>query len=131
MIGLTRLSLTLIHIVFFDLSKAFDSICHRKLLYKLSLYSLHPVCLAWIKAFLSDRSQRVKIKSCLSNPITCSSGTLQGSVLSSILFTIYINDLPSVIHHSNICLFADDVKLYNSIATQADIENLQSDINYT
>ena len=117
------------HCVFFDLSKAFDSICHRKLLYKLSLYSLHPVCLAWIKAFLSDRLQRVKIKSCLSNPITCSSGTPQGSVLSSTLFTIYINDLPFVIHHSNICLFADDVKLYKSIATQADIENIQSDIN--
>ena len=39
------------------------------------------------------------------------SGISQGSVLGSILFTIYINDLPDVVYNMT-KLFADDTKLY-------------------
>ena len=91
------------HCIYFDLSKAFDSVCHRKLIRKLSYYSLHPLCLNWIKAFLYGRSQRIKIKSTTSLPSACISGVPQGSVLSSILFLLYMNDLPQVIQNSKIC----------------------------
>ena len=101
--------------IYFDLSKAFDSVCHRKLIHKISYYSLHPLCLNWIKAFLSGRTQRMKIKSTTSLPTVCISGVPQGSVLSSILFLLYMNDLPQVIKNSKICLFADHVKLYTSV----------------
>ena len=67
--------------VFFDLSKTFDSISHRKLLWKLSYYSIHSACLAWLKDFLTNRSQAVKIKAALSSPINCIRGTPQGSVV--------------------------------------------------
>jgi len=98
-------------------------------LWKLSLCSVHPLCLDWIKQFLANRIQRVKVNSTLSNPVNCTSGTPQGSVISSILFIIYMNDLPSVINHANICLYADDVKLYLPITSPLDSTNLQSDIN--
>jgi hypothetical protein len=117
------------HCIYFDLSKAFDSVCHRKLIHKLSYYSLHPLCLNWIKAFLSGRTQKVKIKQATSFPSVCTSGVPQGSVLSSILFLLYMNDLPQIIKHSNICLFADDVKLYTSVNSLQDKQNLQIDIN--
>ena len=103
------------HCIYFDLSKAFDSVHHRKLIHKLSYYSLHPLCLNWIKTFLSGRTQRIKIKSTTSLPTVCISGVPQESVLSSILFLLYMNDLPQVIKNSQICLFADDVKLYTSV----------------
>ena len=115
------------HCVFFDLSKAFDSISHRKLLWKLSHYSIHPACLAWLKDFLTNRNQ-VKIKSALSSPINCIIGTLQAPAVSSLIFLIYVNDLPSVIKHSKICLYAD-VKLYICVSSVQDINDLQSDIN--
>ena len=102
------------HYIYFDLSKAFDSVCHRKLIHKLSHYSLHPLCLNWIKAFFSGCTQRIKIKLTTSLPTVFISGVPQGSVLSSILFLLYMNDLPQVIKHSKICLFADNVKLYTS-----------------
>ena len=63
------------HCFFFNLSKAFDSISHRKLLWKLSHFSIHPACLTWLKSFLTNRNQAVKIKSALSSPINCISGT--------------------------------------------------------
>ena len=74
------------HCIYFDLSKAFDSVCYRKLIHKLSYYSLHPLCLNWIRAFLSGHTQRIKIKLTTSLPTVCISGVPQGSVLSSILF---------------------------------------------
>ena len=115
--------------IYFHLSKAFNLVCHRKLIHKLSYYSLHTLCLNWIKAFLSGRTQRINIKSTTSLLTVCISGVPQGSVLSSILFLLYMNDPPQVIKNSKICLFADDVKLYTSINSLQDKQNLQNDIN--
>jgi hypothetical protein len=56
------------------------------------------------------------------------SGIPQGSVLVSILFTIYINDLPDVVQ--NIAkLFADDTKLYAVVNKEEEQHSLQNDIN--
>ena len=55
------------------------------------------------------------------------SGIPQGSVLGPILFTIFINDMPG----ETICpikLFADDAKLYQSVATVEDCEQIQEDL---
>ena len=72
-------------------------------------------CLA--QDFFTNRNQAVKIKYASSRPINCISSTPQGSVVSSLLFLIYMNDIPSVIKHSKICLYAGDVKLYKSISS--------------
>ena len=55
------------------------------------------------------------------------SGIPQGSILGPILFILYINDLPGVV--GSVCkLFADDCKRYRNIASEADQEEFQKDI---
>ena len=63
-----------------------------------------------------------------SDPATFLSGIPQGSVLGPILFVIYINDLPEVVKCGT-CLFVDDSKVFQQIATKEDALQLKSDIN--
>ena len=101
-----------VHAVYIDLAKAFDSVSHPKLLHKLKAYGIAGKLLTWISAFLSNRSQRVKVGDSLYNPAEVLSGVPQGSVLGRILFLLYINDLPDEIRTCEIKMFADDVKIY-------------------
>ena len=100
-----------IDLVFFDFSKAFDSVVHSILLDKLFSIGVCGILLEWIRRFLSNRSMRVKVAGALSKSISVISGVPQGSVLGPLLFIIYVNFVVSDIN----CyykVFADDVKLY-------------------
>ena len=98
--------------VFIDFKKAFDSVCHNKLLLKLAAYGITGNLLGWMKSFLTDRKQRVHVNNCYSDWADVTSSVPQGSVLGPILFLLYINDLTDVVHGCKIKLFADDVKVY-------------------
>ena len=76
-----------------DVSKAFDLVNHRILLEKLMHYQFSEVALQWFMSYFDQRSQQVSISGKLSSPNLILSGVPQGSVLGSILFFIYINDL--------------------------------------
>ena len=62
------------------------------------------------KAYLSDRFQCVFVDGKVSELLPVLSGVPQGSILGSLLFIIYINDLPSSLISSLAYLFADDTK---------------------
>ena len=115
-----------VDVVFIDFSKAFDSVVHCKLIFKLALFGIRNHTLNWIKAFLNNRSQVVKINGILSESLPVKSGVPQGSVLGPTLFNIFINDLVSNIQHSDVVLFAEDVKLFSKVPTelQIDLDNL-------
>ena len=117
-------------LILLDFAKAFDKVSHDLLLTKLERYGVTGKVHTWIKAFLSGRSQRVVLENEESEACMVTSGVPQGSVLGPLLFLSYINDLPdSILHGSEVRLFADDTVLYRFITTREDEEKLQSDLD--
>ena len=114
--------------IFLDLSKAFDTVPHKRLCNKLSFYGIRGALLRWIESFLTNRTQQVIINDKSSDPLPVLSGVPQGSVLGPLLFICYINDMPNNIS-STIRLYADDALLYRSIHNEKDVYALQNDLN--
>ena len=115
-----------IDIVYLDFRKAFDTVPHERLLQKLESYGITGNIISWIRQFLSDRMQLVKVGNEYSDKTLVLSGIPQGSILGPLLFTVFINDLPEGVQ--SVCkLFADDTKIFN-ISSNHDI--LQQDLNY-
>ena len=81
--------------VFLDFSKAFDTIDHKILLWKLHNYfGIRGTCLNLFKNYLSSRYQYINILGHYSSNNKMTIEVLQGSCLGSLLFLLYINDLP-------------------------------------
>jgi len=120
-------------LILLDFAKAFDTVSHQCLLYKLSWYGIHDQMqtLQWIESFLTGHYQKVVVENTCSNkvPVPVISGVPQGTVLGPILFSIFINDLPDTVKHSNVHLFADDCILYKQINSINGAQNLQSDLD--
>ena len=112
--------------VFIDLSKAFDSLDHSLLLAKLSGYGFDDNSIQWFTDYLSRRRQRVVLNHSFSDWAMVVRGVPQGSVLGPLLFSIYMNDLPGNMCHSQIALFADDIAMY---VTNADAAIVQAHID--
>ena len=114
---------------YLDFRKAFDTVPHARLINKLKSYNINGPVLNWITSFLSDRVQFVKINNSMSKYLDVTSGVPQGSVLGPTLFIYFINDLPNIIKHSKVKVFADDTKIYNSINDVNDTKCLQNTID--
>ena len=117
-----------VDVAYLDFSKAFDSVPHQRLIQKLSSYGFSGKLLLWIKSFLSNRHQRVVLNGSFSSWCAVTSGVPQGSVLGPLLFTLYINDIPNIVH-TNLSFFADDSKVYSVIKTIEDSHQLQADLD--
>jgi len=74
------------------------------------------------------RKQKVALNNNESEWSEVVSGVPQGSVLGPFLFNIYVSDMPLIIN-SPIVQFADDAKMFRTIATVNDFFQLQHDIN--
>jgi len=114
---------------YLDYRKAFDSVPHVRLLHKLHCLGVRHNVHEWIRSFLTDRKQRVRVDSALSSWSTVTSGIPQGSVLGPTLFVCFINDLPGIAQSSSVMLFADDTKVYAPVQSVEKVDSLQTDLN--
>ena len=105
--------------VFLDIEKAFDNVWHNGLRYKIFMLDLPTKMTLWLSDFLVGRVIQVNVNGFLSDKI--SPHYTQGSVLSLLLFLIYVDDLPKLHHRHNsksqfaynTALYGLPVKMYN------------------
>ena len=100
--------------VFLDISKAFDRVWHKGLLFKLKSNGIEGNLYNLIESFLCDRFQRVVLNGQNSKWEKISAGVPQGSILGPLLFLIYINDISENLE-SNVKLFADDTSIFSVV----------------
>lgn len=97
--------------VFLDLTKAFDTVSHFKLLEKLNNYGVRGISNKLLSSYLESREQYVKIGEEKSDINVIRYGIPQGTVLGPTLFSIYINELLFLKTEAKIIAYADDTVL--------------------
>jgi len=99
--------------ILLDLQKAFDSIWHRGLLYKLHLIKIPDYIIRIMRSYLKDRKFIVSFNGAKSTSYNANAGVPQGSVLGPVLFNIYINDIPKS-RKTGLAVYADNTAIYSS-----------------
>jgi len=115
--------------VFIDFVQAFDKVQHDILLRKLQKYGITGTALKWFQSYFSNRQLIVIKNGKKSKPYNLIQATPQGSSLSGLNFTMYLNDIPEILQHSKCIFYADDLVLYVQGTTPQEIEEkLQQDL---
>ena len=85
---------------------------HNLLIAKLGAYVFERDSLSFMKSYLKDRQQRVRVNNNFSSWEKIIAGVPQGSILGQLLFNIFISDLFAFVSSSNLSNYADDNTLY-------------------
>ena len=107
------------NVVFLDISKAFDRLIRELIVWKLKyICGISDPLVKWIHEFLNNRKQRVKVWGSTSNWMKTKLGGPQGSVLISLLFNLYMSDIPVDNMTDKLktrsSKFVDDVSIYST-----------------
>ena len=116
-----------VDVITFDFAKAFDSISHKKLIYKLQFYGICGKVQSWIKEFLNNRLFRVKFNKYKSNCYPVTSSVPQGTKLAPILYNLYCNDIVNNFKYAKVKMYADDLTIYAIIKNDNDRIKLQNE----
>ncbi|MEL7308580.1 MAG: reverse transcriptase family protein, partial [Pseudomonadota bacterium] len=117
-----------VRVLSIDFSKAFDKILHSSIVTSAQKFCLPPNIINWIKSFLSNRFQCVRVKGVFSSWSLIRSGVPQGSVLGPILFCMVVDSLSSVSPNSLCVKYADDITILHFVRCVSD-DHLQSELD--
>lgn len=112
--------------IMLDLQKAFDTVDHSVLLFKLKAIGFSGSAVNWVSSYLSGRSQMVDVNGTYSSAKEITCGVPQGSVLGPLFFLIYINDMKQACS-SDLFLYADDSAILVSHKDLAVVERTLSE----
>ncbi|MCP4985060.1 MAG: hypothetical protein GY928_03015 [Colwellia sp.] len=106
------------------------TVIHKALLYKMVHLNIPHKFIHWAKSFLRGRNNKVLFEGRYSRSRTFRAGVPQGSVISPLLFLIFINDITQQLPHNiNYSLFADDLALWTSNPKITTTQQLQQAID--
>ena len=92
--------------IFLDLAKAFDTVWIDDLLYKLTLLNFPSYIVHTISSYL--RCSEASFQTATSSRRGMRAGVAEGGLISPVLFSLYVNDMLSPLHHVDLALYADD-----------------------
>ena len=111
-----------------DIKGAFDKVWHNGLRSKLISKGVCRKLLTWIRSYLTDRSIKVILSGQSSGTLPISASLLQGSILSPLLFSIFINDLSDECENQ-LYLYAGDSTLFCEIKSTDDPKAITTSLN--
>ena len=115
-------------ILFIDVVKAFDKVDHKILLQKINLMGIEKIVFLWFKNYLEERYSRCVIHGYESELYHIQTSVTQGSVLATLLWSIFAYDITENII-SNPYIFADDTALVEKIERD-DVNNAFNTIQF-
>ena len=98
-------------LVLLDIEKAFDTVWHNGLLYKLHNSKIPLYITKVLQQYLKNRTFSVKVNNTSSGKKSIAAGVPQGSILGPRLFLYYLNDIPKN-NKTKLAVFADDTPIY-------------------
>lgn len=115
--------------VLLDIEKAFDTVWHNGLIHKIHRGDTPTYLTKIIQAFLQNRRFAVEVSGELSDVKTAIAGVPQGSVLSPLLYTLFISDFKGAKKCLN-AYYADDTAICSATkTTNRSIRNVQAELN--
>jgi hypothetical protein len=97
--------------VFLDVAKSFDTVWVAGLLYKLTNLHFLSYLVKVISSYLNGRTFEASFQTAISSTRHMRAGVAQGGIISPVLLSLYVNDMPSPSRHVELALYADDTAI--------------------